>query len=124
MNFDTTYATLMEATKPEPLYKNVFSEDGKKIEGKRSVKYVLGFGSPDGSVTTTIWKEWSKSDLPDKSTKRVQDDVIRGLVAQLKFNVQMDFAEFSKKNKNWEKQVDWLIEAGAKFPKTGLTTKQ
>ena len=110
-----------ESASSEFVAKNIYSEDGKKVDGARSGKFYLGAEDSDGNITNMNWKKWKSLDVSGKPSEYVQKEVIKSLLSQIKnFGTKVDFNSFSR-GKGFEEKVDWqLTNGGCKFPKTGL----
>jgi len=128
-SFQTILAetSLISEASDQTEYKAIFSQDGKKIDGERTGKLLLGFAQ-DGKVTNVTWKQFKASKLP-WSTNQVKDDClakknfIMALMKQEKqFNKKVDANRaLHDKSLSFEDKVDKIFAVtSAKYPKTGL----
>jgi len=110
-------------------YKAIFTQAGKKIQGARSGKLLLGFVDDEGYVKNVTWKEFKASSLPWSPTQQKEDsnrkkDFIQALLRREKqFNKQVDYNSWHQKNKtaSFETKVDKVLEmTSANYPKSGL----
>ena len=109
--------------------KGIFFSDGKKVEGYREGKMVLGKVQnsliDDGPQTIEFmtWPEYKKSNLPVSHTKGVENLFITALLKQLDMKSGMDFQMWKKRtgdNSTFEEKVDYLMDLGAQYTKAGL----
>lgn len=75
--------------------KGIYTFDGKKIDGARSSKLFLQALDADGFLHDLSWKEWSESDLEDKSSDNAKKQFVERLAKQIKmFNKRIDLNQF------------------------------
>ena len=103
-------------------YKSIFIMEGRKIHHKRMAKMELGEVDSEDFIKNLTWKQWKTSKLPDNASDYIKEEFISKLISQVRnFGTKIDFNRAVKNGMiSFDAQVDWLLNNGAKYTKTGL----
>ena len=109
--------------------KGIFSQEGRKIQGTRTGKMLLGIKYDDDTVENVTMKQFMASNL-DWVESQVADDnywkkeFLKSLVSQEKqFGRKVDYNSWANKNKNatWEEKVGAATQMmSVKYSKAGI----
>jgi hypothetical protein len=109
--------------------KGIFSQEGRKIQGTRTGKMLLGIQYDDGTVENVTMKQFMASNLDWVESQVANDsywkkEFLQALVKQEKqFNKKVDYNSWANANKNasWEERVGAATQMmSVKYSKAGL----
>ena len=103
-------------------YKSIFIQEGRKIHFERMAKMELGEVDSEDFIKNLTWKQWKTSKLPDNASDYIKKEFVSKLISQVRnFGTKIDFNRAVKNGMvSFDAQVDWLLNNGAKYTKTGL----
>lgn len=105
--------------------KGIFFYDGKKVDGERKGKIILGSVDKDNNLTVMNWNDYKKSSAKSDNSESAEKSFISALLKTLEFNKRVDFNTWLKRSgekATFEQKVDYILGLGAKYSKTGLNS--